>query len=93
MEEMGMTADVEIEDESDDRHFKDVMRYSSLNIRCHEVEHSNADHKALVIDCMFHTCNDYCLGPKDQDGKNAGHVNLSLARNPLQTIMTLPEKT
>ena len=37
MEQMGMTADVDIEDDSDKRELKDLIKNSSLYVRCHQV--------------------------------------------------------
>ena len=66
---MGMTADNDIGNDSDERKCKDVVENSSLHVRCYKVQDEDMDHRDLVIDCMFHRFNNCCLGQKDPDKK------------------------
>ena len=84
MDEVGMTADVEVSDNSNCRDFDQVLQESHLM--------KNEDHINLVRNCMFHTCSDYCLGPKTRTKKNAGLVVLVLGQNQNPITIKLQER-
>ena len=65
---LDLTADTQVDENHEklDKNTKEIM--SPLGIRFGGYTDKDRDHRLLAQDCMYHECNDYCLGEvKKQD--------------------------
>jgi hypothetical protein len=70
---LDLTADTQVDENHDklDQNTKEIT--SPLGIRFGECTDEDRDHRLLAQDCMYHDCNDYCLGEVKktrQDGQD-----------------------
>ena len=68
-EVLGMTADTNLNDGDTQLNLDELSKTSPLRMQFHQCTDVNNNERHLCQDAMYHTCNDYCLGPKTNKGE------------------------
>ena len=73
---LDLTADNEVDENHSmlDKNNKKILR--QLGIRFAGCTNEDTDHRLLAQDCLYHDCNDYCLGR----GKTSGQIGYETCR-------------